>query len=159
MCFLNNRCVFWTTDLLAQLNAVLWAKPFIYLRLRSGVLLICAKDLFVAAIVSRMRKSHRRQRLVLAASRGDPAAIGLAQPVALLRGAMGSRGAVALGPRNRAAPASSSWRGGPPFAERSVMECRRRSLRLDACESAFGADGRQPRGERELRDLHRLRKE
>ena len=33
-----------------------------------------------------MRKSHRRQRLVLAASRGEPAAIGLAQLVALLRG-------------------------------------------------------------------------
>jgi hypothetical protein len=43
-------------------------------------LLFCAKHLFVEAIVSRMRKSHRRQRLVLAASRGDPAAIGLALP-------------------------------------------------------------------------------
>jgi hypothetical protein len=32
-------------------------------------LLNFAKDLFVAAIVSRMRKSHRRQRLALAASR------------------------------------------------------------------------------------------
>jgi hypothetical protein len=38
-------------------------------------LLFCVKHLFVEAIVSGMRKSHRRQRLVLAASRGDPAAI------------------------------------------------------------------------------------
>jgi hypothetical protein len=38
-------------------------------------LLFCAKDLLIEAIVSRMRKSHRRQRLVLAASRGDPAGI------------------------------------------------------------------------------------
>jgi hypothetical protein len=38
---------------------------------------VCAKDLLIEAIVSRMRKS---QRLVLAASRGDPAAIGLPCP-------------------------------------------------------------------------------
>jgi len=62
-------CSFGQPIWLAQLNAVLWAKPFMDLRLRSGVLLICAKDLFVGAKHGLPAKLRHREPVFIADDR------------------------------------------------------------------------------------------